>query len=91
MDVNTSIPLLEPVASTIQTLMKTISVFVGGIFGLYVIMFLWGLYRYKKDREFFKRMKKDIENMNYSMVRLDKKIDGLKRAQADKKDSKKRK
>ena len=91
MDVNTSIPLLEPVASTIQTLMKTISVFVGGIFGLYVIMFLWGLYRYKKDREFFKRMKKDIENMNYSMVRLDKKIDALKRAQADKKDSKKRK
>ena len=91
MDVNSSIPLLEPVAYTIQTLMKTISFFVGGIFGLYVIMFLWGLYRYKKDREFFKRMKKDIENMNYSMVRLDKKIDGLKRAQADKKDSKKRK
>ena len=91
MDVNSSIPLLEPVAYTIQVLMKTISVFVGGIFGLYVIMFLWGLYRYKKDREFFKRMKKDIENMNYSMVRLDKKIDGLKRAQADKKDSKKRK
>ena len=83
MDVNSTIPYaLVPFVNTVESLMKTVSVFVGGIFGLYVLMFVWRLFVYKRNRSLFKGMRRDFNKMQKQITILEKKIDSLKRSQA---------
>ncbi|MFH0867928.1 MAG: hypothetical protein V1831_01325 [Candidatus Woesearchaeota archaeon] len=36
-DINATIPFLGPISSTVQQVISTLSLLVGGIFGIYVI------------------------------------------------------
>ena len=53
-------PLLGPLASIIETL----SVLVGGIFGLYLILVIFRIVEYRKFKKLLKGMKIDIEGMS---------------------------
>ncbi|MBU0535471.1 MAG: hypothetical protein KKE20_00790 [Nanoarchaeota archaeon] len=80
MDINSTIPgALVPFVSTMEVLMKTVSVFVGGIFGLYIVLFLFRIYTYKRNRAFFKKMRKEMSEMHKSIERIEKKVDSMKR------------
>ena len=59
-DINTTIPLIDPLVKHISTLMSTLSVLVGGIFGYYVISFIVRLVYMKKSRNELREIKEDI-------------------------------
>jgi len=69
-DLNATISFLTPYYSTVEQIIGTISLFVGGIFGIYLIILVIRLIYLKKTFEFQKRVKND-------MARLEKKIDAL--------------
>ena len=69
-DINATIPLLGPISSTVQQVLNTLSLLVGGIFGIYVITLIVRLIFFKKIFDFYKELK-------VSMKRIEGKIDNL--------------
>ena len=47
-DLNSTLPLIEPLALTVNTLISTLNVLVGGVFGLYVIILIFRIVTFKK-------------------------------------------
>lgn len=85
MDINSTIPVFEPLTDTITDLMKIVSAFVGGIFGIYVILLIWRVYTFRRNRKFFSMLKKDINDLNISVARIERKIDSIGSSQHRKK------
>ncbi|MCX8147385.1 MAG: hypothetical protein N3D84_02870 [Candidatus Woesearchaeota archaeon] len=79
MDINATIPIIEPLASPIKNFMNTISVLVGGLFGLYLINLLWNIYRFNSNKRMIKKLIKNIEKLNRSMSRLERRISALEK------------
>ena len=69
-DLNATLPFLGPVSSTVQQIFGIISIFVGGIFGIYVITLIVRLF-------FFRKIYKSFEEIRVSMKRMENKIDKL--------------
>ena len=69
-DLNTTITFLTPYYSTVEQIISTISLLVGGIFGIYLIILITRIIYLKKTFNFYKQIKND-------MARLEKKIDDI--------------
>ena len=69
-DINATIPLLGPISSTVQEVLSTVSLLVGGIFGIYVITLIVRLIFFKKILDFYK-------GLNVSMKRIEAKVDKM--------------
>ncbi|MBI2208780.1 hypothetical protein HYU50_04775 [Candidatus Woesearchaeota archaeon] len=69
-DLNTTVAFLTPYYSTVEQLIGTISLLVGGIFGIYLVILAIRLIYLKKTFEFYKQIKND-------MARLEQKIDDI--------------
>lgn len=69
-DINATLPLLGPISSTVQQVVSTLSLLVGGIFGIYVITLIIRLIFFKKILDFYKELK-------ISMKRIEAKIDKI--------------
>ena len=69
-DINSTLPVLGPVSSTVHQIVNTISLLVGGIFGIYIITLVVRLV-------FFKKIYKSFEELKVIMKRLETKIDKL--------------
>lgn len=77
-DLNATIPFIAPFASTLQGLIGFIKWFVGGIFGLYVIMLLMRLYSYFKLKHFFRYIELHLIHLTEKIDSMDKKLNALK-------------
>ena len=69
-DLNTTISFLNPYFSTVEQVVGTISLLVGGLFGIYLIALIVRLVFLKKIFDIHREIKKD-------MMRLEDKIDKL--------------
>ncbi|MBL7055927.1 hypothetical protein ISS07_03375 [Candidatus Woesearchaeota archaeon] len=69
---NETITFLSPYFSTVEQVIGTISLFVGGIFGIYLITLVVRIV-------FFKKLHDDLKGMKTSIERIEKKVDGLKK------------
>ena len=69
-DINSTLPFLGPVSSTVQQIFGVISILVGGIFGIYVITLVIRLF-------FFRKIYKSFEEIKISIKRLENKVDKL--------------
>ena len=69
-DLNATIAFLTPYYSTVEQIISTISLLVGGIFGIYLIILITRIIYLKKTFSFYKEIKND-------MARLEKKIDDI--------------
>lgn len=69
-DLNATIAFLTPYYSTVEQVIGTISLLVGGIFGIYLIILVIRLIYLKKTFDFYKQIKND-------MARLEQKIDDI--------------
>ncbi len=69
-DINATMPLLGPISSTVQQVISTLSLLVGGIFGIYIITLIIRLIFFKKILDFYKELK-------VSMKRIEAKIDKI--------------
>ena len=69
-DINSTLPVLGPVSSTVQQIVNAISLLVGGIFGIYIITLIVRLV-------FFKKIYKSFEEIKVAMKRMEAKIDKL--------------
>ena len=69
-DINSTLPILGPVSSTVQQIINTISLLVGGIFGIYIITLVVRLV-------FFKKIYDSFEEIKFAMKRMEAKIDKL--------------
>lgn len=69
-DINATIPLLGPISSTVQEILNTVSLLVGGIFGIYVITLIVRLIFFKKLLDLYKEIK-------VSMKRIEAKVDKI--------------
>lgn len=70
MDVNTTIPLIDGMISSVHYLVNLIQVLVGGLFGLYLILVIL---RWKESRELKKIMKDlrdEIKGLNDNLNKL---------------------
>lgn len=71
-DLNATVSFLTPYYSTVEQIIGTISLLVGGIFGIYLIILVIRLIYLKKTFDFYKEIKAD-------MARLENKIDEIAR------------
>ncbi|MBW2976181.1 hypothetical protein KY347_01910 [Candidatus Woesearchaeota archaeon] len=69
-DINATVPLLDPVSSTVQQVVNLASILVGGIFGIYLISLAVRLIFFKKTLDLYKEIRA-------SMKRIEDKIDKL--------------
>ena len=69
-DLNATVSFLTPYYSTVEQIIGTISLLVGGIFGIYLIILAIRLIYLKKTFDFYKEVKADL-------TRLEKKIDDI--------------
>lgn len=72
-DLNATLPLLEPWASTITNLMETLSVLIGGFFGLYVIILIYRIFTFRKLSKQMEKLFKEINDVKKSVARLERK------------------
>jgi membrane protein insertase Oxa1/YidC/SpoIIIJ len=72
-DINATIPLLGPISSTVQEILNTVSLLVGGIFGIYVITLIVRLIFFKKLLDLYKEIKNSMEKMESKIDKLGKK------------------
>ena len=63
-----TIPLLQPFFSTITTVMNQIKLWVGGLFGLYVIFFVYRIYARRQEMRLFRKMNDNLASLH---ARLD--------------------
>ena len=71
-DLNATVSFLTPYYSTVEQVISTISLLVGGIFGIYVIILVIRLIYLKKTFDFYKEIKADL-------TRLEQKVDDIAR------------
>ena len=69
-DLNATTAFLAPYYSTVEQVIGTISLLVGGIFGIYLVILVIRLIYLKKTFDFYKEVKAD-------MARLEQKIDDI--------------
>jgi hypothetical protein len=75
LDINSTIPtLLDPVISEIHGLLNMLQFFVGGIFGLYLILVIIRLYEVRKLKKTLKTVTNQLEHLNIAMRRIEKKL-----------------
>lgn len=68
----TALPsVLTPIASSIGSMMGLVRLLVGGVFGLYVIVFLWRLWDSHRNRTVLRNIQKEINNIKLSIKRLE--------------------
>ena len=65
--------LLGPISSTIQQLLNTISIIIGGIFGIYVISLIVKFIFLHKILKLHKEVKSQMERMEIKIDKLSKK------------------
>lgn len=71
-DLNATVTFLTQYYSTVEQIIGTISLLVGGIFGIYLIIMVIRIIYLKKTFDFYKEIKADL-------ARLENKIDDLAR------------
>lgn len=72
-DLNATIPILGPISSTVQQVLSVVSIFVGGIFGIYVIAMVVRIIFFKKILDYCKELKVGMERMENKIDNLRKK------------------
>ncbi len=77
-DLNATLLLLEPFASTFQGLIGIIKWFVGGLFGLYFIMLLVRIYSYFKLKHFLRYIELHLIHLSDKVDSMDKKLNSFK-------------
>jgi|WetSurMetagenome_2_1015567.scaffolds.fasta_scaffold463547_1 hypothetical protein len=78
-DINSSIPpLLGPIFSDIQGLLNMLQIFVGGLFGLYLILVIIRFYEARKLKKTLKNVTDQLEHLNMGMRRIEKKLAKIK-------------
>ncbi len=70
-DINTSLPLVEPVAKTVSVFMKYISFLVGGVFGIYVLSFFYNMYSTRKLNRKIAHMMSDLKEIKRKLRSLE--------------------
>ena len=71
-DINATIPLLGPISSTVQEVLNTISLLVGGIFGIYLISLIVRLIFFKKILDLYKELKVSMKRIEVKINKLGK-------------------
>ncbi|MFW5990905.1 MAG: hypothetical protein ACOCQX_01620 [Candidatus Nanoarchaeia archaeon] len=66
--VNATIPVLEPLVSSMHGILDMLTWLLGGIFGLYILFSVIKLYE-------FRALKKMINNLDAKLDRIEKKLD----------------
>jgi hypothetical protein len=69
-DVNTTIPFLEPLARSMQTFIDSLQLLLGGLFGLYLIVFI---VRWYSDRKLWRA----LNGIRSDLAEIKKGIDAL--------------
>jgi membrane-bound metal-dependent hydrolase YbcI (DUF457 family) len=69
-ELNATLPLLGPISSTVQQVLGVFSLFVGGIFGIYVITLVVRV-------AFFRKIYKSFEEIREEIKLLDSKVNIL--------------
>ncbi len=71
-DINATMPFLGPLSSTVQEILNTVSLIVGGIFGIYVITLIVRLIFFKKLLDLYKEIKVSMKRMEVKIDKLGK-------------------
>jgi len=80
----------EPIIVGITSMVNTLRLVVGGVFGLYILLFIFRIYAYKRNRMLFKKLRKEIVKMTHSLEELQAEVRGLRREKASKAKPKKK-
>ena len=77
--INATNPLVETYLKTVSDLVNIAGVLVGGVFGFYIISFIWLIYSYSKNRALLSGLKSELARMRSSMDNLRDEIEELKK------------
>lgn len=77
--INATNPLVETYFKTISDLVNIAGVLVGGVFGFYILSFIWFIYSYSKNRALLSGLKSELARMRLSMNDLRDEIKELKK------------
>jgi hypothetical protein len=73
LDVNSTLPLLEPVSSTVSGVLNLVSILVGGIFGIYVLSLILKIVFFKKTFDMLKQLNSRMDTLEKKIGRLGRK------------------
>lgn len=70
-NISTLPDFLLPIASSVDNIMTLVQLIVGGVFGLYLIIFIWRLWDSYKTRRILINIKKDILSLKAAIKRIE--------------------
>lgn len=70
-DINSTIPLIEPWATTVNYFMNSIKILVGGFFGLYVITFIYRIFTFRKLTRQMNKLFREINEVKNRLGNLE--------------------
>tara|TARA_Y100000310_G_C20663819_1_gene806325 strand:- start:1095 stop:1325 length:231 start_codon:yes stop_codon:yes gene_type:complete len=73
-DLNSTLPLIEPLALTVNTLINTLNVLVGGVFGLYVIILIFRIVTFRKLSGKMNHIIDEVGVLKKKLNKIEKKI-----------------
>ena len=77
-DINSTIPLIEPLSKTVGSLMAILQILVGGLFGLAVIMFIFRIISSRKLSKQMDKLFKEISGVKKRLGVIEKKLNKKK-------------
>jgi len=69
-DLNATIPILDPMLSLLQGIMRTAEIIVGGIFGLYVILIVLRWYEARQTKKLLKKLNNTVKEMEGYVAKM---------------------
>ena len=78
-DLNTTIALLAPVSNTITSVVKTISILIGGLFGLYLAYYIIRIVFARSLFKTVREIKNYLKDIDVRMKNIEEDIDDYKK------------
>ncbi|MFH1510170.1 MAG: hypothetical protein ABIF10_00635 [Candidatus Woesearchaeota archaeon] len=69
-----NVSLFEPVVQNIHSIVGIIQLLVGGLFGIYIISFLYNLFSSRRQRKLMQGILREIEAVRKRLASLEKKL-----------------
>ncbi|MBW2998177.1 hypothetical protein KY321_01440 [Candidatus Woesearchaeota archaeon] len=73
-DINASIPVVTTVGTVVGDIVVAISYMIGGLFGLYLIMFLHRIFTFKKYDNKLEEIVDALDSMDKKLNRIERKL-----------------
>jgi len=69
-----AVPLVDELSTAITSILDTVKILVGGLFGLYILEFFYRIFAFRKTTKQLKSIYSEIRDLKRRIIRMERRI-----------------